>query len=336
MVVTAEFYKYATKTSQTSLLDLFSNAIKTGATSTASFSLLTEQIEFMQYGLYGVVVLTALLIGLVATRLALEPVRDSLIAQKRFIESIAHELRTSLAVLKTQNEVAKMDTEVVGAAEETLDQNIKEIDHITEILNNLLLFNRVDTIENIVFDLVNLEEVIETVILRLRRLAEHKDISVIFEKSVIPPVYGNATGLEQMLFNLVKNGIMYTPQNGAVTISCTAVTENEVTLRVSDTGIGIDKEELPHIFKLFYRTDKVQEMSKGAGVGLALVYEIVKLHNGKIQVNSTPGAGTRFDISLPRRHVGGNSKEQAHEGAVAYDFSADKNNEDKINGIHKE
>ncbi len=288
------------------------------------FNQVTRDIELAQLALYATIVLVSLLVWLITTRVALVPVRDSLVAQKRFIESVAHELRTSLSILKTQTEVAKMDPAVVSLVGDTLNENIKEIDHITEILNNLLVFNRVGTLENIVFDTVNMEVVIETVISRLQRLAEYKGVAVVFEKSTIPLVYGNSAGLEQALFNLIKNGIIYAQKGGTVTIQCLSVTEYNVTLRISDDGIGIAKDELPHIFKLFYRTDSVQGTTTGTGLGLALVLEIIKLHGGKISVESTPGVGTQFDVTIPRRQSGVTTNRQIHEGGMTHDFSTQK------------
>lgn len=327
MLVTVGLIEYVRRTILSGIVESLNSVLTKGNSVASIFAEINNNIVFAQTLVYGTLIITSILIGLVAMRLALNPVRDSLITQRHFIASIAHELRTPLAILKTQNEVAKLDVDTASPVGETLDQNIIEVDHITEILNNLLLFNRVNTFESIAFDTVNLELVIETVISRLRTFAEKKRIHVTFEKTVIPDVYGNVTGLEQMLFNLIKNGINYTPRGGEVMVRCTSITEWEVTLRISDTGIGIAKNELPHIFEPFYRTDRVQEMSSGTGLGLALVFEIVKLHRGRIRVESTVGKGTQFDISIPRQPQDMLGKHRSHIVGVAYDFSGQKNTE---------
>jgi two-component system phosphate regulon sensor histidine kinase PhoR len=102
-----------------------------------------------------------------------------------------------------------------------------------------------------------------------------------------------------MLYNLIKNGITYTPKGGSVTVELLRSDEYTLTLQITDTGIGIAKEELPHIFKLFYRANAPHINSSGTGLGLALVYEIIKLHHGKIHVESSIGVGTKFEITLP-------------------------------------
>lgn len=327
VLVTIGLLEYVQRAILSGVVESLKN-IAAGTTSTTGigiFEKVDEEIRLTQFLVYVSVMIVSVLVGFIATRLALNPVRDSLIVQRRFIASVAHELRTPLAILKTQNEVAKLDADMTSFVGETLGQNVEEIDHITEILNNLLLFNRVDTLESIVFDTVNLETIIETVIARLKTLAEKKGIVITFERTVIPHVYGNATGLEQMLFNLIKNGVNYTPRGGEVIIRCTSITEREVTLRVSDNGIGIAESELPHIFEPFYRTDSVQEISSGTGLGLALVFEIVKLHSGKMRVESTMGVGTQFDVSIPRKPQDMIANQRSHEVGVGYDFSQQKN-----------
>lgn len=324
VLVTIGLIEYVQRITLSGVVESLHNALSNGSSTANIFTEVDSSIAFAQTVVYGGVVGMSILVGLIATWLALNPVRDSLITQRRFIASIAHELRTPLAILKTQNEVAKLDVDTACSVGETLDQNIEEIDHITAILNNLLLFNRVDTLESIIFDDVDLESVIETVISRLKTLAEKKGIVVTFERTVIPHVYGNVVGLEQMLFNLIKNGIHYTRRGGEVVIKPIEIAEREVTLRISDNGIGIAKNELPHIFEPFYRTDRVQEMSSGTGLGLALVFEIVKLHRGKIHVESTVGVGTQFIVSIPRLSQNMIRNHILHEGGIAYDFSQEK------------
>lgn len=305
----------------TGIVDGFARAIAEGDSAADVFTDVNDDVAKAQTFIYAVVIAVSLFVGVVATQIALRPVRQSLITQRRFIGSVAHELRTPLAILKTQNEVARLETDPHSVVGETLKQNVEEIDHITEILNNLLLFNRVDTVESIVFDMVDLEAIVKTVTGRLERLAGKKGVTLNFAcDHAIPQVYGNATGLEQAFFNLAKNGINYTKKGGVVSITCSAITERDVTLRVTDTGIGIEKKELSHVFEPFYRTHGGQEESAGTGLGLALVFEIVKLHNGRISIESTEGIGTCIDVTIPRQPLVRAPKDGRPSG-VAYDFS---------------
>lgn len=320
VAATAGLLQFVEHRTLRSVIESFNIVVTTGELPPDAFSSVNREINTVQIMVYGIIIVMSIFAGFIVTRLALMPVRESLILQRRFIASVAHELRTPLAILKTQNEVALFEMRPGSPTEELLEQNVTEVDNLTEILNNLLLFSRVDTVESISFNTVRLDDVIETVLARLKDFAERKGITVSFIPTQIPSVYGNETGLEQIFFNLVKNAVNYTHRGGEVVIACTVIKEKEVTIRVSDNGIGIKQEDLAHIFEPFYRTDSAQEVSSGTGLGLALVFEIVKLHNGRIRVQSTPGVGTSFDISIPRKPQGIIERRVSATGVV-YDFS---------------
>ncbi len=321
VLVTVALIAYVERTTLAGIVDAFSKAVSDGTPTADVFNNINRQTNNAQLLVYSIIVLTALIVGSVATRLALKPVRETLITQRRFIASVAHELRTPLAVLKTQNEVAKLDVEVNSTVVETLTQNVEEIDHITEILNNLLLFNRVDTLESIVFETVNIEPIIQSIVAGLQPLAERKGVVLSFGVTFIPKVYGNATGLEQMFFNIIKNAINYTSRGGEVRVRVVSITEREVTITIKDNGVGIAGKELPHIFEPFYRIDSLQGMSPGTGLGLAIVFEIIKLHSGKISVDSTLGKGTQFNVSIPRQPQSMAANRHLDEVGIAHDFT---------------
>jgi signal transduction histidine kinase len=110
---------------------------------------------------------------------------------------------------------------------------------------------------------------------------------------------GDPDRLKQLLLNLVSNGLKYTPEDGSVTLSLHR-DENWAYITVSDTGVGIPDEDLPHIFDRFYRVDKARSRAQGGtGLGLAIARWIAEAHAGTIQVESTVGEGTTFTVSLP-------------------------------------
>jgi signal transduction histidine kinase len=112
-------------------------------------------------------------------------------------------------------------------------------------------------------------------------------------------VYGDADQLKQILVALVDNALKYTPYEGSVTLSLTT-DENYAAVNVSDTGIGIIPEDLPHIFERFYRADRARSRDRGgSGLGLTIVQSIVQEHQGSIEVESTPGRGSTFTLKLP-------------------------------------
>ena len=105
--------------------------------------------------------------------------------------------------------------------------------------------------------------------------------------------------LKQLFLNLLENSVRYTPQGGEVSIT-SEVNDHEALLSVSDSGVGISEEHLPHIFERFYRVDKARSRSEGgSGLGLAICQQITELHQGRIGVSSAEGKGTTFTVTIP-------------------------------------
>src|SRR5205823_13602643 len=112
-------------------------------------------------------------------------------------------------------------------------------------------------------------------------------------------VYGDADQLKQVLVALLDNAFKYTPYEGSISLALTT-SEHTAIVKVSDTGIGILPDDLPHIFERFYRADRARSRDRGgSGLGLAIVQSIVQEHEGSIDVESTPGKGSAFVLKLP-------------------------------------
>ncbi len=256
--------------------------------------------------LYAAIVLIVLnvLFGLLIARFALWPTRNSLQFQKKFIGNIAHEIRTPLAIIKTNTEVALFDPKLPASVRETFDDTIVELDRISETINNLLSFDTLTRPRRMVFEPTNLCVLSRTILERHQALADSRGvrlISVIDEDCL---VCGNSVALEQVVTNLVKNAVNYTPEDkgGSVTVTVAPEAGNKVMLSVKDTGIGIEQKDLSHIFEPFYRGDTSRARGIGtgtSGLGLAIVNEIVRLHKGGITIRSTPGKGTEIRVILP-------------------------------------
>ncbi len=115
-------------------------------------------------------------------------------------------------------------------------------------------------------------------------------------------ITGNRKHLSRALFNLVDNAIKYTPNGGIVRIAAASNhSPGKIEIIVEDNGIGIQFEEIDRIFDRFYRVDKARSQTRGTGLGLSIAREIVKAHEGLISVESTPGEGSTFKITLPSK-----------------------------------
>lgn len=258
----------------------------------------------LQYVLLGIVLLS-LFSGYLTARYALKPTRVSLQFQKRFIGNMAHEIRTPLAIIKTNTEVALMDPSLNRSMRTTLVTTNDELDRISEIINNILSFDTLLQPKAIALTELDLSQTARLVVTRHEDLARSRGISLTFSANEEHFIYGNITGLEQVLTNLIKNALNYTPQNsdGIVTVEVNGDKE-QVTVSVTDTGIGIAKKDLYYIFQPFYRADTSRTRGVGggtSGLGLAIAGEIVKAHQGKIFVRSVLNRGTTIEVTIPKR-----------------------------------
>jgi two-component system, OmpR family, phosphate regulon sensor histidine kinase PhoR len=222
--------------------------------------------------------------------------------RKDFVANVSHELKTPITSIKGFSETL-LDGAMHDKAtlEAFLEIILKESDRLQVLIQELLDLSKIEqhgfrlTRGNV--DLVKeASEVIEI----LKRKAAQKDIHLTLKHSTSEDavIEGDSDRLKQVLINLVSNAITYTPNGGSVDISLTAQ-EDYVLVVVKDSGIGIEKSEIPRIFERFYRVDKARSRnSGGTGLGLAIVKHIIEAHKGHIEVDSQIGKGTNFTIKL--------------------------------------
>lgn len=222
-----------------------------------------------------------------------------------FVSTVSHELRTPLTAIK-----GYADLLLMGAAGPISEQQGKFLsiiqsnaDRLTLLVHDLLDLSRIES-GRIGLSLapLNLEPIIRRVIALVngRKAQEGKNIWIGMETAPdLPPVLADETRVTQILMNLVDNAYNYTPAGGQILIQARAL-EGAVEISVSDTGIGISREDLPHIFERFYRgNDPVVQRIPGTGLGLAIVKHLVELHGGHIWVDSEPDKGSVFRFLLP-------------------------------------
>lgn len=287
------------------------------------FIRISEELDTRALFVYVGMIVFAILTSIIAAKITLAPTRRAFSQQKKFIGTIAHELRTPLAVLNTQNEVALYDVDEDNPAYEVLQENIKQVKSLTSILNNLLVFNRIDTTETIQFSAVDIAVIIEKVVGRLQKLAKRKRVVIDVRIETIPNVYGNETALEQAIYNVVKNAVVYSKrEGGVVTITLSHHNGTHAVVCVEDRGFGISKEYLPHIFEPFYRAKNNGDDQSGTGLGLAIVFEIVKLHNGTVRVNSREDVGTTIELEFLLWDDVSRIVSDAPEHKISFDFSS--------------
>ena len=222
--------------------------------------------------------------------------RDTL---RRFIADASHELRTPITALRNFIELlqgkAKEDRK---ARAEFLAESEAQLNRLEWITKNLLNISRLDAgLTPMQIEEHDAGDLLDTVAAPYQILAEEKDITL----SVIQPepafkFYADKPLIELALSNLIDNALKFTPHGGQVKLGASRG-EGMTRLWVRDSGMGIDQDDLPNIFKRFYRGRNVT--SEGSGLGLAMVESVVQAHGGRITVESEPGAGSHFVIELP-------------------------------------
>ncbi len=222
--------------------------------------------------------------------------------ERRFTSDAAHELRTPLAGLKTQAQVAyrAIDSQ---QRQQALQQIIYGVDRATLMVSQLLTLARMEASQGLTKTEVNLHDLASQVITELAPQALAKAIDLGLEEppgGVVTTLSGNPEALYLLIRNLIDNAIRYTPKEGQVTVSLENLTPSKVTLRVIDTGPGIPLAQRTRIFERFYRGDN--QNIPGSGLGLSIAQQIAKLHQTEIQLEEVPpslsGLRTRVEFTV--------------------------------------
>jgi len=243
-------------------------------------------------------------VGRLATTLdqMLERLAAAFARERRFIADASHELRTPLTALKGRIGVTLDRTRPVEEYEIVLRDLAREVDRLIRLSADLLLLARLDQ-GGLPWqpDRLTLRDLLAAIVEQLRPLATAKRMTLVLESGPDLIVEGAADHLIRLFLNLVDNAIKYTPPGGQVRLRADA-TGTVARVTISDTGPGIAPEQLPHIFERFYRVavDRSRDVG-GAGLGMAIAYEIARWHRGTIKVESAVGHGTIVTVRLPRK-----------------------------------
>lgn len=225
--------------------------------------------------------------------------------RKDFVANVSHELKTPITSIKGFSETlldgAMNDKDTL---EYFLSIILKESDRLQSLIEDLLDLSK---IEKQGFKLnpeyFEINGILEEIFVILKRKAKEKEIELLLNR---PPkdlfLFADASRVKQVFINLINNAIAYTPAGGEVKVNVEEV-DGEIVIIVSDTGVGMEQEEIPRIFERFYRVDKARSRnSGGTGLGLAIVKHIVEAHHGSISVKSKLDNGTTFTVKLSKEN----------------------------------
>ncbi|MBS2771974.1 PAS domain-containing protein [Anoxybacillus rupiensis] len=226
--------------------------------------------------------------------------------RKDFVANVSHELKTPITSIK-------------GFAETLLDGAMKDERALEHFLS--IILNESERLQSLVQDLldlskieqqgfqlqlekVNMTQLLEELMVMFRGKAQEKEIDLRLHAAKQIYLTGDGDRLKQIFINLITNALTYTQKAGRVEASIEEQND-EVLVHISDTGIGIEEQEIPRIFERFYRVDKARSRnSGGTGLGLAIVKHLVEAHHGYMTVKSKVGHGTTFTVHFPKNHLG--------------------------------
>lgn len=224
---------------------------------------------------------------------------DALQHNRRFIADASHELRTPLTIMRGELESIVDESQSAPDVQRTAASVLEEVERLARIVEGLFAVSRLDAGEAqkewVQFDLAALAT---STAEQMCLLAEDKGITISSEAPRPVIIEGDRARLKQVVVNLLDNAIKYTPDGGKIRLSV-AAGESKAILEVEDNGIGIPAEARPHIFERFFRVDKARSREMGgAGLGLSIVKSICAAHGGRVDFQSTEGAGSSFRVEL--------------------------------------
>ena len=223
-----------------------------------------------------------------------------LFTQSDLIAEMVHELRTPLASLKAAIHLLRRPELPAEDHEEIIDAIQKETERLSVLTADFLDLARLES-GRTQFELADVDvgELIDECLIATRSSIEEAGLRIDIDvPDDLPHVSGDPTRLTQVLLNLISNAIKYNRPDGSITLAAWAE-EDDVFIRVRDTGQGIPPNSIPHLFEKFYRVPKTRNQAEGTGLGLSIVYRIVQAHAGDIEVTSEVGVGSQFTVRLP-------------------------------------
>lgn len=240
--------------------------------------------------------------GYIYSGKAVQPVEQTLAVLRRFVADAGHEFNTPITVIEASLQTLEETLKENGMSTDVLDMISRASSRMKDLASNLILLARIESPEVELPKVpINIKDVLESAVQEFSGLSKGKQISIVCGNIPSVTLVGNPESLRILFNNLLQNAIRYTEPGGKVSVYG-AVQETDLTITVEDTGIGIEPENLEHIFERFYRTDKSRSRTAGgSGLGLSIVQAIVQAHKGTIVAQSEIGVGSKFIVILPCR-----------------------------------
>ncbi len=260
----------------------------------------TRQIVLMLFLGAPLVVLCFGICSYVVSGKAAEPIHENVRMLQRFVADAGHELNTPLSIVQARAESLERKLSKQGAPIDDLEIIRRAGQRMAKIVSDLMLLAEMESPLTTATRLsAQLDQAVAPLVLAYSSRFSDKGVEFIYESIPSARVLVFPDSIERLVGNLLENALRYTDAPGSVSLAVKAE-GTDISIKVRDSGVGIPAENVPHIFDRFYRVDKSRSRaSGGVGLGLAIVKAIVDVHHGKIDVQSQPGKGSTFTVTLP-------------------------------------
>ena len=226
-------------------------------------------------------------------------------SRQEFVSNVSHELRTPITSMKVlADSLISQKDAPIELYQEFMTDIAAEIDREDKIITELLSLVKMDrTAADLNISEVDIDALVELIMRRLRPIAQKRDVEVVYE-SVRPVTAAvDEVKLTLVISNLVENAVKYNKEHGWVRVRLDA-DHQYFTVEVADSGVGIPRDSLEHIYERFYRVDKSRSREiGGTGLGLAITRSAILMHRGTIKAESIEGEGTTFTIRIPLKYI---------------------------------
>lgn len=260
-----------------------------------------ERVLYSLLILNGSILFVSGVLGYLLAGRTLRPIKEMTDEQKRFISDASHEIKTPLTSLKTAFEVfLRSKKKNIKEAEEIIQDSIAEVDKLQSLSDALLrLSNFEKPNPSIMNDQISIDKAVRAAVKKASYLAKSKSISIETHIEEFT-IKGNYDSIVDLIVIILDNAVKYSSEKTSIEIASKGTSSGGI-IEIKDHGIGIQQQDLKHVFERFYRSDaaRTKTHGNGYGLGLSIAKKIVTLHNGQISVTSESGKGTTITVQLP-------------------------------------
>jgi heavy metal sensor kinase len=216
-------------------------------------------------------------------------------------DNIAHDLKSPITRIRGLAEISLTAGSSLTDYEKMAASTIEECDRLLEMINTMLIISKTEAgVGQLDYHKIDIAELVYNACELFQSSAEDKSLALICNANEKINIDGDMRLIQRMIANLLDNAIKYTPANGTIHVETRSVDDRSAQITIKDSGIGISRKDLPHIFERFYRCDPSRSRT-GTGLGLSFARAVARAHKGDISVTSTPDKGSTFAVKLPKR-----------------------------------